>query len=137
MFFADDYYGFDDGMYASGRLMQILTNTDKKLSELVDEIPAFESTPEIRVECADDAKFQIVADLVAAFRKDYKVIDIDGARVEFGDGWGLVRASNTQPTLVLRFEAKTRERLEEIIKIFVQKLSLFPAVKFSDKDFQI
>ncbi|NOY59335.1 MAG: phosphomannomutase/phosphoglucomutase [Calditrichaeota bacterium] len=137
MFFADDYYGFDDGMYASGRLMQILANTDKKLSELVDEIPAFESTPEIRVECADEAKFQVVADLVEAFQKEYKVIDIDGARVEFGDGWGLVRASNTQPTLVLRFEAKTKERLKEIIKIFVQKLALFPAVKFSDQDFQI
>lgn len=137
MFFADDYYGFDDGMYASGRLMQILANTDKKLSELVDEIPAFESTPEIRVECADDAKFKVVADLVEAFRKEYKVIDIDGARVEFGDGWGLVRASNTQPTLVLRFEAKTKERLKEIIKIFMEKLALFPAVKFSDQDFQI
>ncbi len=137
MFFADDYYGFDDGIYASGRLMQILAYTDKKLSELVDKIPAFESTPEIRIECADEAKFQVVADLVEAFKKEYKVIDIDGARVEFGDGWGLARASNTQPTLVLRFEAKTKDRLKEIIKIFTQKLSLFPAVKFSDKDFQI
>ena len=137
MFFADDYYGFDDGIYASGRLLQILSNSDKKFSELVDEIPKFESTPEIRVECADQAKFDVVASLVKEFSKEYETIDIDGARVQFGDGWGLVRASNTQPTLVLRFEAKTHERLQEIADLFKEKLSKFPAVKFKDEDFKV
>ena len=137
MFFADDYYGFDDGIYASGRLLEILSNSDKTMSELVAEIPKFESTPEIRVDCADEEKFDVVANLVKEFRKEYDVVDIDGARVQFGDGWGLVRASNTQPTLVLRFEARTKDRLNEIIEIFKQKLSLFPAVKFTDQDFQI
>jgi len=137
MFFADDYFGYDDGIYASGRLLQILANSDKKLSELVDEIPKFESTPEIRVECADSAKFDIVAKLVQDFRKNYETIDIDGARVQFGDGWGLVRASNTQPTLVLRFEAKTRKRLQEIANLFKERLLQFPVVKFSASDFMV
>jgi phosphomannomutase/phosphoglucomutase len=137
MFFGDDYYGFDDGIYASGRLLQILSNSDKKFSELVDEIPKFESTPEIRVECADEAKFDIVARLVKDFSKQYETIDIDGARVQFGDGWGLVRASNTQPTLVLRFEAKTHARLQEIANLFKERLSQFAAVKFTDSDFKV
>ena len=135
MFFADDYYGFDDGIYASGRLLEILSNSDKKLSEIVDEIPKFESTPEIRIECADDVKFDVVAELANLFSKDYEVIDIDGARVLFGDGWGLVRASNTQPTLVLRFEAKTKQRLEEIKGIFKQKIAKFSAIKFKEDSF--
>jgi phosphomannomutase / phosphoglucomutase len=136
MFFADDFYGFDDGIYASGRLMEILSNTDKTLSEIVDEIPKFASTPEIRVDCADADKFDVVSGLVKEFRKENDVIDIDGARVQFGDGWGLVRASNTQPVLVLRFEAKSLDRLEEIIDIFKQKMSAFPAVIFTDEDFK-
>jgi len=136
MFFADDYYGFDDGIYASGRLLQILSDTDLKLSDLVDEIPTFASTPEIRVECADDAKFEVIDKLVQSFSEQYETVDIDGARVQFGDGWGLVRASNTQPTLVLRFEAVNRERLDEIVDIFKQRLAQFPAVRFSDQDFR-
>ena len=78
-----------------------------------------------------------MASLVKDFKQDYQVIDIDGARVKFGDGWGLVRASNTQPVLVLRFEAKTKQRLREIIDIFKSKLRQYPAVKFSDEDFEI
>ena len=137
MFFADDFYGFDDGIYASGRLLQIVSNSDKKFSELVDQVPKFESTPEIRVECADEAKFDVVAKLVEIFSKEHETIDIDGARVQFGDGWGLVRASNTQPTLVLRFEAINKERLQDIIDDFKRKLSLFPAVIFNDDDFKL
>lgn len=137
MFFADDYYGFDDGIYASGRLLEILSHSDKTLSQIVDEIPRFASTPEIRVECADEAKFDVVASLVKEFRKEHEVIDIDGARVQFGDGWGLVRASNTQPTLVLRFEARTQERLQQIVDVFKEKLSQFPAVKFTGNDFKL
>jgi phosphomannomutase/phosphoglucomutase len=97
IFFADDYFGFDDAIFGSGRLMQILSRSGKTMAELHDEIPAFISTPEIRIEATDETKFKIVSDMVAHFKKSYQVIDIDGARVLFGDGWGLVRASNTQP----------------------------------------
>ena len=114
MFFADRYLGFDDAIYASCRLIEILANTGKKISELLADIPKTYSTPEIRVECPDDKKFGLVEKVTEYFRKKYNVIDIDGVRVLFDDGWGLVRASNTQPALVLRFEALTRERLEEI-----------------------
>ncbi len=137
IFYADDYFGFDDAIYVSGRLMQILSNTDQKLSEIVDEIPHFESTPEIRIDATDEDKFNVVADIADYFKKSYDAIDIDGARVLFGDGWGLVRASNTQPVLVLRFEAKTKDRLQEIIEVFKTKLREYPSIKFSDEDFAI
>ena len=137
LFFADDYYGFDDGIYASGRLMQIVSASDRTLAELVDTFPHFESTPEIRLDCPDDKKFSVISALVDSFRQDYKIIDIDGARVEFGDGWGLVRASNTQPVLVLRFEAKTRERLKEIMTLFREKLEQFPEVEMNSADFDV
>ena len=114
MFFADRYLGFDDAIYASCRLIEILANTGKKISELLADIPKTYSTPEIRVECPDNKKFGLVEKVTEYFKKKYNVIDIDGVRVLFDDGWGLVRASNTQPALVLRFEALTRERLEEI-----------------------
>ena len=137
IFYADDYFGFDDAIYVSGRLLQILSNTDQSLSAIVDEIPHFESTPEIRIDATDEDKFNVVADIANYFKKNYDVIDIDGARVLFGDGWGLVRASNTQPVLVLRFEAKTKDRLQEIIEIFKAKLREYPSVEFSDEDFAI
>ncbi len=135
IFFGDDYYGFDDAIYASGRLMEIVANSDKKLSELIDDIPYFISTPEVRIECSDETKFDVVADIAKSFKQEYDTIDIDGARVLFGDGWGLVRASNTQPVLVLRFEAKTEERLNEIISIFKKKLREYTDVKFEDNEF--
>ncbi len=135
IFFGDDYFGFDDAIYASGRLLQILSSTNRNLSDLADEIPDFISTPEIRIECADEEKFSVINDLVKKFKDEYDVVDIDGARVLFGDGWGLVRASNTQPVLVLRFEAKTESRLKEIKNIFKAKLKDYEAVKFSDDEF--
>lgn len=132
MFFADDYFGYDDAIYASGRLLQIVANSDKTLAELADEIPGFIATPEIRVDTTDQDKFKIVEQLVRYFKNKYDTIDIDGVRVLFGDGWGLVRASNTQPVLVLRFEATTEARLEQIKAIFRDKLKEFPAVRLSD-----
>ncbi len=114
IFFADRYLGFDDAIYASCRLIEILANTGKTISELLADIPKTYSTPEIRVECPDNKKFGLVEKVTEYFKKKYNVIDIDGVRVLFDDGWGLVRASNTQPALVLRFEALTQERLEEI-----------------------
>ena len=117
IFFADRYFGYDDAIYASCRLLEILTQTGKKISDLLSDVPPTYSTPEIRVECPDDKKFDVVAKVTDYFRKEYNVIDIDGVRVLFDDGWGLVRASNTQPALVLRFEAMTEARLAEIKKL--------------------
>jgi len=114
MFFADRYFGYDDATYASCRLLEILSNTDKKLSELLADVPKTFSTPEIRVECPDNIKFKVVEKVTQYFKQRYNVIDIDGVRVLFDDGWGLVRASNTQPALVFRFEAMSEDRLEEI-----------------------
>jgi len=114
MFFADRYFGFDDAIYASCRLLEIMGKTGVKVSELLEGIPQTAVTPEIRVECPDDIKFQIVEQITEHFRREYSVIDVDGMRVQFPDGWGLLRASNTQPALVLRFEAASPERLEEI-----------------------
>ena len=122
LFFAERYFGYDDAIYAGARLLEILSNTDKSVRDLLEGVPEMLNTPEIRIDCPEERKFQVVAELAAEFKKDYKVIDVDGARVLFGDGWGLVRASNTQPVLVLRFEAQSEERLEEIKSLFMGKL---------------
>jgi phosphomannomutase/phosphoglucomutase len=114
MFFADRYYGYDDAIYASCRLLEILSKTGKSLSELLSDVPQSHTTPEIRVECPDAEKFGLVNRLREEFRARYEIIDVDGVRIIFEDGWGLVRASNTQPALVLRFEAQSKKRLAEI-----------------------
>ncbi len=121
IFFADRYYGYDDAIYATLRLLEILSE-GPKLSNLARQVPKYISTPEIRVDTTDKDKFRIAQALKDFFKKKYKVIDIDGVRVEFPDGWGLLRPSNTQPVLVMRFEAKTQARLEEIQKLFMDKL---------------
>jgi phosphomannomutase/phosphoglucomutase len=114
IFFADRYFGYDDAIYASCRLLEILSQTDKRIPELLGDVPKAYNTPEIRVDCPDDRKFSIVEKVKESFRREYPIVDVDGVRVLFPDGWGLVRASNTQPALVLRFEARTPERLQEI-----------------------
>ena len=114
IFFADRYFGFDDAIYASLRLLEILSESGMKLSELLADVPKSFSTPEIRVDCPDNVKFGVVDAVREHYRKTHKIITIDGVRVNFGDGWGLLRSSNTQPVLVLRFEASTQKRLEEI-----------------------
>jgi phosphomannomutase/phosphoglucomutase len=121
LFFAERYFGYDDAIYAGARLLEILTKTGKSVKELLSGVPKMVSTPEIRLECPDEKKFQIVAELAADFKEGHQVIDVDGARVLFDGGWGLVRASNTQPVLVFRFEAQEEERLEEIKKIFMDR----------------
>jgi phosphomannomutase/phosphoglucomutase len=123
LFFAERYFGYDDAIYAGARLLEILTNEKRELEELLAGVPDLVSTPEIRMDCADDRKFQIVAELASEFKKEYQVIDVDGARVVFDGGWGLVRASNTQPVLVLRFEARDQETLQKIRKVFMDKLA--------------
>ena len=114
MFFKDRYFGFDDALYASCRLLEIMADTGKGVDELIADLPVTYTTPEIRVECEDEIKFKAVEKIVAHFKAKQEVIDIDGLRAIYEDGWGLVRASNTQPALVLRFEALSPERLEEI-----------------------
>ncbi len=114
IFFGDKFFGYDDAVYAALRLLEIISKTGEKVSQLLDGIPPAFATPEIRVECPDEIKFDLVEKVKEEFKKEYKVIDIDGVRIEFPDGWGLIRPSNTQPALVLRFEARTKERLEEI-----------------------
>lgn len=130
MFFSEDFYGYDDAIYASARLAAILARTERKLSELVDSLPSYKSSPEIRIECTDEDKFRIVEEVGKEFAAKYDVLAIDGSRVQFGDGWGLIRASNTQPVLVLRFEAKTEQRLAEIREEFHSRLSRYPMVKW-------
>ena len=132
MFFRDEYYGYDDALYASLRLLRVIASSGRKLSELAAEIPKYYSTPEIRVSCPDELKFKVVDELREHFRKSHQVIDIDGARVVFPDGWGLVRASNTGPVLVLRFEARTPERLPEIRQEFYDLLARYPQVNLAE-----
>ncbi|MBM4183893.1 MAG: phosphomannomutase/phosphoglucomutase [Gemmatimonadetes bacterium] len=111
---ADDYYGFDDALYDACRLISLVSRSGRSLSELVAEFPVYVSTPEIRIDVSEEQKWSIVEQAVAHFRKSHDVIDVDGARVLFGDGWALMRASNTQPAIVARFEAKSQKRLGEI-----------------------
>jgi len=113
LFFADRYYGFDDATYAALRLLEILSASDQPLHELLADLPERYTTPELRVACPDEQKFALVERVTAALQQDHDVITVDGARVRFEHGWGLVRASNTQPVLVLRFEADTQARLDE------------------------
>lgn len=123
LFFADEYYGYDDALYATCRFCRLLVAEDKSLVDLVDELPHYYSTPETRVDCPEEQKFRVVSEMASYFKANYDVIDIDGVRVLFGDGWGLLRASNTQPVLVLRFEAQDPARLEEIKRIVLDKLA--------------
>jgi phosphomannomutase/phosphoglucomutase len=126
IFFADDYYGYDDAIYVSLRLAQLLSRTDKSLSELTEEIPVYYSTPEMRLECLDDEeKFKISRKADKYFIENYDCITLDGVRIKFNDGWGLVRASNTQPVIVCRFEARSIERMQEIQYEILEKLSEF------------
>ncbi len=117
IFFAHRWLGFDDGIYSSGRLLELLSHADAPMSSLLADVPKTFSTPELRVDCPEEKKFELVKRAQAWFSERYKAVTVDGVRVEFPDGWGLVRASNTQPILVLRFEATSEARLAEIRKL--------------------
>jgi len=136
IFFADRYYGYDDAIYASCRLIEILVKHKKPLSSLLSDVPQTVVTPEIRVDCPDDRKFQLVAAVTQRLEKiaatqDHKtanlpireLITIDGVRVRFDQGWGLIRASNTQPALVLRFEASSQDQLSKIREYLESQLA--------------
>jgi phosphomannomutase / phosphoglucomutase len=114
MFFSEGFYGHDDALYGAARLIRIVAASGKSLASMLADVPKFVSTPELRVDVEESRKFQIVEDAIRHFRKTHEVVDVDGARVLFGDGWGLIRASNTQPVLVTRYEARTEQRLAAI-----------------------
>jgi phosphomannomutase/phosphoglucomutase len=122
IFFGHRWFGFDDGIYSSGRLLELLSRTDARMSTLLADVPKTYSTPELRVDCPEDKKFELVRRAQEFFAKRYEAVTVDGVRVVFPDGWGLVRASNTQPILVLRFEAKTQARLVEIEQLVRSKV---------------
>jgi len=115
--YGEDYYGFDDALYGACYLAQLCSQLDGPLSRRLAEFPRYVSTPELRLEVTEESKFGIVARAVAHFRERYQVVDVDGVRVLFEGGWGLLRASNTQPVLVARFEARSSERLKEIEQV--------------------
>jgi phosphomannomutase/phosphoglucomutase len=117
IFFAHRWFGFDDGIYSSARLVELLSRTEAPLSALLADVPRTESTPELRVDCPEEKKFEVVRRAQEFFKSRYEAVTVDGVRIVFPDGWGLVRASNTQPLLVLRFEATTKERLGEIERL--------------------
>ena len=125
-FFAEDYYGFDDAFYAAVKVLEIINNNDKKLSDLVDEIPGVFNTPEIRIECDDNKKFDIISKINERQKRNKKkIINIDGVRVSEKDGWWLLRASNTQPAIVLRCESLTQDGLEYQKRSVKDELSRF------------
>jgi phosphomannomutase/phosphoglucomutase len=126
VFLGDRYLGFDDAIYVSARFIEIVSKTSMPVSEFLADQPKMYNTPELHLECADDKKFNVVALACQSFKDDgYDVNDIDGARITFADGWGLVRASNTTPVLVLRYEAETEARMLEIQKLVEDKIKQF------------
>jgi len=131
MFFAENYFGFDDAIYASAVLVKILSETPQSFSAVMKHIPQYPSTPEIRIPCPENQKSRVVSELKEKFQARYPIIDVDGVRVIFEHGWGLVRISNTQPLLVLRFEALTQEDLDTIIALFQSELSHYPELDLS------
>jgi phosphomannomutase/phosphoglucomutase len=122
IFFANRWFGFDDGIYSSGRLLELVSRTGKPVSSLLADVPRTFSTPEIRYDCPEELKFELVRRAQEWFAARYDAVTVDGVRVLFPDGWGLVRASNTQPLLVLRFEAQTAGRLAEIQSLVTRKV---------------
>ena len=129
VFFVEDYYGFDDAMFAALKLLEYFSSKNKSVSELVAETPYYLSSAAMHAECPDERKYQVVKELTEEFKKAYEVVDVNGARVYFGEGaWGLVRASSNLPALVLRFEAKKPKKLKEVERIFREKLKAYPFV---------
>ena len=126
----DEYYGFDDGIFAGAKIVEYISNKGKDLSEIINELPKYVTSPEIYVECADNIKYNVVNKLTKWFEELYpgRVVDINGARVEFDNGWGLVRASSNMPQLGLLFEGKTRSDMLAIKNIFKSVLSEYPEI---------
>ncbi len=132
IFFSDGYLGYDDAIYAAIRLLHLLSSDERTLAERMKDIPSSIATPEIRIDCTDEEKFEIVEKLRGHFRDKYDVIEVDGVRINFEKGWGLVRASNTQPVIVCRFEASDEGALAAYRDEVYEQLGAFPSVKLPD-----
>lgn len=128
VFIGEDYYGFDDAPLAALKTLEIISRSDKTTAEIFDEIPKLPATPEIVLSAPDDLKFEMIAEMTASFQDEYEVVTVDGARVLFEHGWGLVRASNTQPAITLRFEAYTRGQVSEYMQVFKARLDRYPSI---------
>ena len=129
MFFGENWYGVDDGILASCKFLELASQTDGAISALFDTLPHLVATPELKAPCPDDKKFAVVAELAAEFKRRYETIDIDGVRILFPEGWGLVRASNTNPYLTLRFEGRTQAAVDKMKAEVLAALSRYPFVQ--------
>lgn len=135
MFFAENYYGFDDGIYAAVQIIRILDQHQKSLKELLSDLPITFTTPEIKVNCPDDKKFEIMEDIVKFFRQRYPSIEIDGIRMNFNDtDWAAIRCSNTGPHITMRFEAQTEENLTNMQKVVFAKLKEYQEISLANAD---
>jgi len=133
MFFAENYYGVDDGILAAGKILEIAARSAEPISRLFDSVPHLHATPELKALCPDAEKFRVIDELVREFKGRYETIDTDGARVLFpGGGWGLVRASNTSPCLTLRFEARTEREIDEMKRVIYDALRRYPFITLPD-----
>jgi phosphomannomutase/phosphoglucomutase len=137
MFFADEFFGHDDAIYAGARLMRIIAKSEHRLSELLADLPTYYATRELRVDCDDRNKFNVVAAVAESLGKVYRTIDVDGVRVVFADGWGLVRCSNTSPKLIVRAEGRTPARRNEILAVLRSELAQHPGVDLSQLDAEL
>jgi phosphomannomutase/phosphoglucomutase len=129
MYFADRYFGFDDGIYAAARLAEIVSNTGKSLNDFAADLPAYPATPELRLHCPEEAKFSIPAQVAPKIKEGYEIIHVDGLRFTTPDGWGLIRVSNTEPAVVVRFEARDNGTLKAIIADALEALGHAPVEK--------
>jgi len=132
MFFADEYYGFDDGLYSAVRFLSVISHDNRPLSQMWDGVPQTYHTPELKAPTPETDKFRVVQEVKEYFAQHYPVVEIDGVRISFPEGWALVRASNTNPYLTLRFEAKTPEGLAKEKEVVYKKLSEYPSVKLPE-----
>ncbi len=137
LFIGEDYYGFDDAGLVSLKIIEILSKTQQTVTELFDDIPKLVATPEIIISAPDNIKFDVINGIQKKLEQNYSVNDVDGARAAFPDGWGLVRASNTQPAITLRFEAHTKAQVVDYMKIFNGLLAAYPQVDRTELEKQI
>ncbi len=137
LFIGEDYFGFDDAPLVALKTLEIISKSGKTVAEIFDEIPKLVATPEIVLGAPDDLKFKMIEEMTASLQNDYEVVTVDGARVIFERGWGLVRASNTQPAVTLRFEAYTRERIASYMRVFKQLLNRYPQIDSKNFDRQL
>jgi phosphomannomutase / phosphoglucomutase len=137
LFIGEEYYGFDDAPLVALKTLEIISKSDKTISEIFEDIPKLEATPEIILSTPDNLKFKMIEEMAAILNKDYEIVTVDGARVIFENGWGLVRASNTQPAVTLRFEAYTREQISDYMQIFKAQLDNYPEIDQTNFEKQI